>query len=228
MSRDGPWRRGRLADAWLYLCVDRRADQGDLPDLLDAVLAAGVDIVQLRDKTADGGQLRAAAAVFRAAAHRHGALFVLNDDPALAVEVDADGVHVGQDDVPPDRARAVVGQERLVGRSTHAVAEVDRALEEDCDYFAVGPVHATPTKEGRPAVGLEPLRHAATVAGSRPWFVTGGMAPETAPDVLVAGARRLVVVRALTDATDPAAVTAALVRLVRRTDRGSSRPAPSR
>lgn len=215
MRRDGAWRRRRLGDSWLYLCVDRRADQGDLAALLDAALGAGVDVVQLRDKVATPGQVRAAATVFRAAADRHGGLFVLNDDPALAVAVDADGVHVGQEDAPPARARAAVGGERLVGRSTHAVAEIDRALTEDCDYFAVGPVHATPTKEGRSPIGLGPLRHAAAVAGARPWFVTGGMGTDTAPAVLATGARRLVVVRALTEARDPAAVAARLARLLR-------------
>ncbi|HVL99066.1 MAG TPA: thiamine phosphate synthase [Egibacteraceae bacterium] len=216
MTRDGDWRRRRLADAVLYLCVDRRAEQGDLPELLDAVLANGVDVVQLRDKAAGVDELRAAAAVFRAAAERHGALFVLNDDPSLSVEVHADGVHVGQDDALPAEARVIVGVERIVGRSTHTVAEIDRALVEDCDYFAVGPVHATPTKQGRPPIGLEPLRHAAAVAGDRPWFVTGGMAPATAPAVLATGARRLVVVRALSEAARPAAAAAELAALLRR------------
>lgn len=215
MSRGGAWRRRRLADARLYLCVDRRTGQDDLPELLDAVLAAGVDLVQLRDKSATDEQLRAAAPVFRAAALRHGALFILNDDPVLAVEAGADGVHVGQDDPHPAQARRVVSSDRLVGCSTHSPAEVDRALATDCDYFAVGPVHPTPTKEGREAIGIGPLRHAAAVAGERPWFVTGGMAPDTAPEVLASGARRLVVVRAITGADDPAAVTAALVRLLR-------------
>lgn len=214
-SRSGAWRRLRLADARLYLCVDRRAEHGDLAELLDAVLGAGVDIVQLRDKTAGRDELRAAAAVFRAAADRHGALFVLNDDPALAVDVEADGVHVGQGDPTPQHARAIVGTDRLIGRSTHRIAEVDQALREDGDYFAVGPVHATPTKQGRPAIGLEPLRHAAAVAGERPWFVTGGMAADTAPAVLTTGARRLVVVRAITDAGDPAAAAAELAALLR-------------
>ncbi|MEX0659750.1 MAG: thiamine phosphate synthase, partial [Egibacteraceae bacterium] len=186
-GRDGAWRRRRLAEAVLYLCVDRRAEQGDLAGLLEAVLGAGVDVVQLRDKTAPAHELRSAAAVFADAAHRHDALFVLNDDPALAVEGHADGVHVGQDDTRPATARAVVGAERLIGRSTHTVAEVDRAMAEDCDYFAVGPVHPTPTKEGRPGVGLAPVRHAAAVAGDdRPWFVTGAMAARTAPAVLAA------------------------------------------
>lgn len=214
MTRDGTWRRRRLADAVLYLCVDRRAE--DLPAFLDAVLQAGVDIVQLRDKAASPDEIRRAAPVFRAAAERHGALFVLNDDPDLAVAVDADGVHVGQEDADPATARAVVGPDRLVGWSTHSVEEIDAALQTDCDYFGVGPVEPTPTKQGRPGIGLDPLRHAAAVAGDRPWFVTGGMAPDTAPAVLATGARRLVVVRALTQAKDPAAVTAALVALLRR------------
>jgi thiamine-phosphate pyrophosphorylase len=214
-GRDGAWRRRRLANCRLYCCLGRRADHDDLERFLDVVLGAGVDLVQLRDKHAGPAQLRAAAAVFRAAAAAHDALFVVNDDPALAAEVDADGVHVGQDDAPPAQARRRVGEDRLVGRSTHTVAEVDAALREDCDYFAIGPVHATPTKAGRPAIGLDPVRHAARVAprggsaprevGERPWFVTGGMAADTAPDVVAAGARRMVVVRAFTDAPDPAA-----------------------
>jgi thiamine-phosphate pyrophosphorylase len=214
VERDGTWRRDRLRRSRLYLCTDRRAAQGDLEPFLDAVLAAGVDVVQLRDKSATPEELVAASERFRAAAHRHGALFVLNDEPALAAQVDADGVHVGQDDAPPELARAAVGDERIVGRSTHAVAEVDRALGEDCDYFAVGPVHATPTKEGRPGIGLAPLRHAAAVAGDRPWFVTGAMSTITAPEVLATGARRLVVVRAITQAPDPAAAARAVAALL--------------
>lgn len=213
--RDGAWRRARLSDSYLYLCSDRRADAGDLEPFLDGVLGAGVDIVQLRDKDASLDQLQAAAAVFRACAQRHGALFVLNDDPGLAVETGADGVHVGQDDPHPDAARASVGPSALIGRSTHGVTEIDRALTEDCDYLAVGPVHATPTKQGRPPIGVQPLRHAAAVAGDRPWFVTGGMGVGTAPAVLAAGARRLVVVRAITEAADPPAAAARLVRLLR-------------
>jgi thiamine-phosphate pyrophosphorylase len=174
------------------------------------VLGAGVDIVQLRDKDGDAQALLAASAVFRAAAERHGALFVVNDDPGLAVAAGADGVHVGQGDAHPSTARHVVGPEAIVGRSTHAVEEVDAALGEDCDYFAVGPVHATPTKEGRAPIGLDPLRHAAAVAGERPWFVTGAMSAATAPDVLATGARRLVVVRALTEAADPVEAVRAL------------------
>ena len=199
----------------LYLCVDRRAATGDLEHFLDQVLSAGVDLVQLRDKDATPDELRAASAVFRDAADRTGALFILNDDAKLAAEVGADGVHVGQDDLHPDEARAIVGPDRIVGWSTHAVVEVDAAVATGCDYFAVGPVHATPTKQGRPPIGLDPVRHAAAV-GDRPWFVTGAMRVETAPAVLEAGARRIVVVRALTEAADPAAATSALVALLRR------------
>ena len=216
MSRTGDERRARLADARLYLCVDRRGGAGDLEALLDAVLGAGVDLIQLRDKDATPDQLRRAAQIFRSAADRHDALFILNDDPELSVEVDADGVHVGQDDLHPDKARSIVGPERIVGWSTHSSAEVDAAVATGCDYFAVGPVNATPTKQGRPAVGLDPIRHAAAVAGDRPWFVTGDMRLSTAPAVLDAGARRLVVVRALTESADPAGAAKDLVALVRR------------
>ena len=195
--------------------MDRRAVQGDLADFLDAVLGAGVDVVQLRDKTATAGELAEASAVFRAAADRHEALFVLNDDPHLAVEVGADGVHVGQDDAHPDDARAIVGRGGLVGWSTHATDEVDAAVAVDCDYFAVGPVAPTPTKPGRPGVGLEPIAYAASVAGDKPWFVTGGMGPDSAGPVLAAGAQRLVVVRALTEAADPAAAAARMRDLLR-------------
>lgn len=212
--RDGQWRRRRLDDAVLYVCEDRRAGQSDLAAWLDAVFAGGADLVQLRDKTAGPEELRAAASTFREAAERHGALFVLNDAPALAAEVGADGVHVGQEDASPAEARQLVGPERLVGRSTHTTGQIDRALREDADYFSVGPVHPTPTKQGRPGIGLGPLGHAAAVA-DRPWFVTGGMSPATAPEVLAVGARRLVVVRHVTQAAEPGAATREMATLLR-------------
>jgi thiamine-phosphate pyrophosphorylase len=214
VSRDGGWRRSthRYRRAWASR--DRRADRGDLDRFLNAVLAAGIDIVQLRDKDASPDELRAAAAVFRAAALSHDALFILNDDPRLAAEVAADGVHVGQDDPTPEQAREAVGLDRLVGRSTHTLDQQLRALAEDCDTFTVGPVHPTPTKEGRPGIGLDPVRHAAGLGTAKPWFCSGGMTLEVAPDVLAAGARGLVVVRAITEAPDPAEATAALARLV--------------
>jgi thiamine-phosphate pyrophosphorylase len=216
VSRDGQWRRARLAAARLYLCTDRRAGQGDLAAFLDATLGAGVDLVQLRDKEAGAREQADAAEHFRAAAARHDALFIMNDDPALAVAADADGVHVGQDDLPPAAARDVVGPERLIGRSTHDPAQFDRGLDEDVDYLALGPVHATPTKEGRRPIGLAPIAHAAEVAGARPWFVTGAMSTATAPAVLDAGAQGIVVVRAITEAADPAAAVRELVALLGR------------
>jgi thiamine-phosphate pyrophosphorylase len=201
-ERDGTWRRARLTAARLYLCVGLRSGESDLERLLEGALTGGVDIVQLREKDAPEADLLTGAAVFRAAARRHGALFIVNDDPRLAVEAMADGVHVGQEDAPPEVARAAVGPERIVGRSTHSPEQFDRALGEDVDYLAIGPVHATPTKEGRPGIGTDPVRHAATVA-ERPWYVTGGMSPETAPEAIHLGAHGIVVVRAIRDAPDP-------------------------
>ena len=210
MTPTGEPRRARLRSARLYLCTPLRPD---LDTFLDAVLGAGVDLVQLRDKSADRAAQAAAAGVFRAAADRHGALFVVNDDPTLAAESDADGVHVGQDDLPPAQARAVVGPDALIGRSTHAIGEIDAALTEDVDYVAVGPVAATPTKLGRPGIGLAPVHHAAAVC-DRPWYVTGGMDAATAPPIIAAGATGVVVVRAITEAVDPAAATAAIVAAI--------------
>lgn len=221
--RTGDWRRARLADARLYLCCGLDAGEGDLPGFLDRVLAAGVDVVQLRDKHAGEDELVAGAQVFRVAAHRHGALFVLNDEPLFAADADADGVHVGQDDAPVIEARRAVGRERLVGLSTHSAEQIDGALAADCDYFAVGPVHATPTKEGRAGIGTLPVRHAAAVA-DRPWFVTGDMRAGTAPEVLAMGAPGVVVVRAVTQAPDAAAAAAELAAMLRRWRSG----APSR
>lgn len=212
-------RRALLSGARVYLCVGWRED---LADLLDAVLPS-IDIVQLRDKDGDDDRLRAGSAVVAQAAARHSRLFVLNDRPDLAVEVGADGVHLGQDDLPPAAARGIVGPELLIGRSTHSTAEVDRAQVEDCDYFAVGPVAATPTKPGRPGIGLDPVRHAAAVA-SKPWFVTGNMTPATAPDVVAAGAPGIVVVRALTDAEDPGVVSGLLQAAL---SDAADQPAPS-
>lgn len=210
-GRDGGWRRDRLARARLYVCTPLR---DDLEAFLDAVLGAGVDVAQLRDKHATPDAQRAAAPAFRAACRRHDALFVVNDDPALGAECDADGVHVGQHDPSPAAARATVGPDRIVGLSTHSTAQFDAGLRQDVDYLAIGPVRATPTKQGRPGIGVAPVRHAARVAGDLPWFVTGGMAAATAPEVLAAGARGLVVVRAITHARDPAAATAAIRALL--------------
>jgi thiamine-phosphate pyrophosphorylase len=195
-------RRDRLAAARLYLVCDRRSE-----DFLRAALRGGVDVLQLRDKHATDDEVLAAATVFRRVAAEAGALFIVNDRPDLAAAAGADGVHVGQDDASVDEARAVVGADRIVGRSTHSPAQI--AAAGPVDYIAVGPVHATPTKPGRPAVGLELVRHAAAHAPD-PWFAIGGIDPDTVGAVVAAGARRIVVVRALTEAPDPEAAARTL------------------
>jgi thiamine-phosphate pyrophosphorylase len=212
-SRLGDERRARLAAARLYLVCGAGGDgREDLRAFLDAVLRGGVDVVQLREKdpTVGDDALLNAARAFRSAADAHGALFVLNDRPDLAAAAGADGVHVGQDDMPVAQARALVGEDVLLGRSTHTPEQVEDAAVADVDYFAVGPVHATPTKPGRPAVGLELIRHAARAARPVPWFAIGGIDAANVGAVVAAGATRIVVVRALTDANDPEATARAL------------------
>jgi thiamine-phosphate pyrophosphorylase len=192
-------RQPRLDAAHLYLVCDAQPDS-----LLREALAGGVDIVQLRIKDGSDEQILAAAARFRALCDAHGALLIINDRPDLAVAAAADGVHVGQDDASVTAARAAVGPERLVGLSTHTPAQVDAANLAGADYIGVGPVNATPTKPGRPAVGLELVRYAAAHS-ALPFFAIGGVAPGNLVDVRGAGARRVAVVRALTEATDPQA-----------------------
>jgi thiamine-phosphate pyrophosphorylase len=219
MTSLGADRRARLADARLYLCTDARRDRGDLVDFLDAVLANGVDIVQLREKNLEARQEIQFAAVFAEAAARHGALFSINDRADVAAVVHPDVLHLGQDDLPIAAARDILGDDVLIGRSTHAQAEVDAAaVAEDVDYFCVGPTWPTPTKPGRPAPGLPLLRHAASTGTARPWFAIGGIDAATLDQVLAAGARRVVVVRALTEAEDPAAAAAALAAALRATE----------
>jgi len=202
----------RLAAARLYLVCGAAGDGRDLRAFLDAALRGGVDVVQLREKDPSVGDdaLLAAAQVFRDACDAHGALFVLNDRPDLAAAARADGVHVGQDDMPVAEARALVGEDVLLGRSTHTPEQVEDAAVADVDYFAVGPVHATPTKPGRPAVGLELIRHAASAPRAVPWFAIGGIDTSNVAAVVEAGASRIVVVRALTDADDPETTARAL------------------
>jgi thiamine-phosphate pyrophosphorylase len=201
-------RRERLRQARLYFVTDVRPG---LEELIAAALAGGVDMVQLRDKSASDDELVRAAAVFRRLCDEHGALFWLNDRPDLAAECGADGVHVGQDDMPAVEARRLTGDEVLVGLSTHSPAQLDAALTTgDADQLSVGPVWETPTKEGRPAAGLDYVRHAARVAGRRPWFAIGGIDLGNVREVIAAGASRVVVVRAIRDADDPRAAAEAL------------------
>jgi thiamine-phosphate pyrophosphorylase len=194
-----------LSRARLYFVVEAVPDE-----LVRAALRGGVDMLQLRAKDASDDEILAAAARFRALCAEHGALFWLNDRPELALEARADGVHVGQDDLPVSEARAAVGRDRLVGLSTHSPSQLDAALRSDADQLSVGPVWATPTKEGRAAAGLEYVRHAASVAGDRPWFAIGGIDGSNLGEVIEAGARRVVVVRAIRDAADPEAAARAL------------------
>jgi thiamine-phosphate pyrophosphorylase len=209
-------RRERLAAARLYLCTDGRRRQGDLPDFLDAVLRGGVDVVQLREKGLEAQDEIDLCEVFAAAARRHGALFAVNDRADIAAAVRPDVLHLGQRDLPVEVARELVGTDVLIGRSTHSATEVDEAVvATNIDYFCVGPVWPTPTKPGRPAPGLSLLRHAAAARSVLPWFAIGGIGPETVDQVTGAGARRIVVVRALTEADDPEAAARQLVaRLV--------------
>jgi thiamine-phosphate pyrophosphorylase len=201
-------RRERLRRARLYFVTDVRPG---LEELLAAALAGGVDMVQLRDKSASDDELVRAAVVFRRLCDEHDALFWLNDRPDLVAPCGADGVHVGQDDMPAAEARAAAGDGVLVGLSTHSPAQLDAALAADeVDQLSVGPVWTTPTKEGRPAAGLDYVRHAARVAGERPWFAIGGIDLGNVREVTAAGASRVVVVRAIRDADDPRSAAAAL------------------
>jgi len=206
VSGTGADRRARLQRAHLYFVADRAG----LDRALDGALRGGADLVQLRDKTAGDAEIVAAAKLAKARCATHGALFILNDRPDLALAVEADGVHVGQDDMPVAAARDVVGDDAIVGLSTHSIEQADAGAASGADYIAVGPVHATPTKEGRPAIGLDPVRHAAAHVAGVPWFAIGGIDPETVHDVVAAGARRAVIVRAIAHADDPEAVTRAL------------------
>ena len=203
-----------LSKARLYLCTDSRHRTGDLAEFLDAVLANGVDIVQLREKGLEAREEIAALEVFAAAAERHNALWAVNDRADIARAVGAPILHLGQDDLPVPIARAIVGAGVLIGRSTHDPAQADAArVEADVAYYATGPTWTTPTKPGRPAAGLELIEHAARRADDRPWFAIGGIENLNRLDEVIArGARRVVVVRALTEAEDPGGAAAAFAR----------------
>jgi len=194
-------RRLRLAVARLYLVLD-----GAHTHVLDAALRGGVDVVQLRDKELPDGELVRAAEPFRRACDAHGALFVLNDRPDLVDACRADGVHVGQRDVSVADARALVGDERIVGLSIETVDQLDAT---GADYLGVGAVFTTPTKTDAEAAGLD-LVHAAAARVTIPWFAIGGIDLENAGDVVAAGAPGIAVVRAIRDADDPEAAARAL------------------
>ncbi|HWU07533.1 MAG TPA: thiamine phosphate synthase [Streptomyces sp.] len=208
--------RTRLSGARLYLCTDARKRQGDLPEFLDAVLSSGVDIVQLRDKGMEAAEELEHLAVLADACKRHGALLAVNDRADVAHAAGSDVLHLGQGDLPVPAARAVIGGDVVIGRSTHAEAEVDAAVAEaGTDYFCTGPCWPTPTKPGRYAPGLGLVRYAASLGTTRPWFAIGGIDAGNLDEVLDAGARRVVVVRAITEAEDPRAAAAALAARLR-------------
>jgi thiamine-phosphate pyrophosphorylase len=200
-----------LADARLYLCVDSRRRQGDLEQFLDAVLGNGVDIVQLRDKGLEAREEIGLLETFAAAAERHGALWAVNDRADVARAVSAPMLHLGQDDLPTPVAREIVGPNVLIGRSTHSPEQADAArTEPGVAYYCCGPTWTTPTKPGRPAAGPSLLDHATSHEDDRPWFAIGGIETlERLDEVLAHGARRVVVVRAITEADDPGAAAAA-------------------
>ena len=191
-----------LSERRLYLCTPNR---DDLEEFIDACIVGGVDVVQLRDKHLSDPDLIARGRVAQQVCAGHRVPFILNDRPDLAVAVGADGVHVGQDDTPARAARALIGNHRLLGLSTHVRAELTTAVDQQLpvDYVSAGPVHATPTKPGRPGTGLDYIREAVSLS---PWpvWITGGVDPDTVGEMIGAGARHFVVVRWLTDAVDPA------------------------
>jgi len=205
-----------LADRHLYLCTP---DRPDLAAFVAACIAGGVDVVQLREKHLEAKPLLEKAQLVRAVCADAGVPFILNDRPDLALEVGADGVHVGQDDAPVALARRILGADAIIGLSTHDPADLAGALAVagELSYISAGPVEATPTKPGRPGTGLEYLTQATTaaaaaagVAAALPVFVTGGVTPEKIPLLAQAGARHFVVVRYLTEATAPEKAARAL------------------
>lgn len=204
-------RRARLDDARLYLCTDARTERGDLAAFADAALRGGVDVLQLREKGLEACDELAALEVLADACRRHGALLAANDRADVTLAAGADVLHLGQDDLPVSWARRVAGDDVIVGRSTHDADQAAAgAVEDGVDYFCVGPCWPTPTKPGRPAAGLDLVRATAAAAPARPWFAIGGIDHDRLDEVLAAGATRVVVVRAITEADDPEAAARAL------------------
>jgi thiamine-phosphate pyrophosphorylase len=207
----GPLRRERLRTARLYFVCDARPEGRDLEALLRAALSGGVDIVQLREKRLGRVEIERAADTFRRVCDTYSAPFIVNDEPELVRLCDADGVHLGQDDGSVAAARELLGPDALIGLSTHSEEQIAASAEADVDHISVGPIWETPTKAGRPAVGLDLIAHAAERA-PHPFFAIGGIDANNAAEVVAAGATRLCVVRAIRDAGDPSAVAAELRR----------------
>lgn len=201
----------KLRDARVYVCTDARTEQGDLAEFLETAYSSGVDIIQLRDKKISASEELEALQLLKSIARKHDKLFAVNDRADIAALVGADVFHVGQDDLSPAQARALLGPDVIIGRSTHAPAQADEAIANpDVDYFACGPVWETLTKPGRPAAGVDYIEYVAGTGTDKVWFAIGGVDTETTPIVAQAGASRVVVVRAVTQAEDIAAAVAGL------------------
>ncbi len=211
----GAQRREKLRTARLYFVCDARP-HGENPEArIEAALRGGVDIFQIREKELGRGMIERSAGTARRLCDNYGALFIINDDPELARACDADGVHVGQDDTAVAEARRIMGPDAIIGLSTHSEQQIEASAELDVDHISVGPIWETPTKAGRPAVGLDLIRFA-TDHAPHPFFAIGGIDPDNVGEVVAAGAQRLCVVRALRDSDDPTAVATQLRRALGR------------
>jgi thiamine-phosphate pyrophosphorylase len=209
----GPLRRERLLWTRVYFVCEARPDGDDPEALLRAALAGGAGMIELRDREEPAHAVERSAATFKRLADTYSGLFIVNDDPYLAHSLGADGVHVGQDDMPPAEAREILGPHAIIGLSTHSREQIEAAHSEPVDYISVGPIWETPTKEGRPATGLELIKEAAELA-TLPWFAIGGISPQNAGEVVAAGAERVCVVRAIRDAADPRGAAEALLAAI--------------
>src|SRR5215472_4092929 len=203
-------RRDLVGDVRLYLVTDASDHTRDYAAFLADVIEAGVGMVQLRDKNLTDKQLIAIARVFAQACRDNGALFIVNDRVDVALLAGSDGVHLGQDDAHPDDVRNVSGKDFIIGLSTHSPEQVDAANKTSADYIGIGPIHETPTKAGRPAVGLDLVRYAAR-ASQKPFFAIGGLDASNAAEAIDAGAQSISVLRAISSAADPTAATRELV-----------------
>jgi len=208
-------RRDLVGDVRLYLVTDASDLTRDYAPFLADVIEAGVGMVQLRDKSLSDKELIAAARIFAQACRDNGALFIVNDRVDVALLCGADGVHLGQDDAPPDDVRHIAGKDFIIGLSTHTPEQVDAANKTSADYIGVGPIHETPTKPGRPAVGLDLVRYAARAA-QKPFFAIGGIDAANAAEVIDAGAQSISVLRAISNAADPVAATREIVNAMTR------------
>jgi thiamine-phosphate pyrophosphorylase len=215
----GALRRQRLRWARLYFVCEARPHGRDPEALLNAAMSGGAGMIELRDREHPRNAVERSGHTFRRLANTYSALFIVNDDPHLALELRADGVHIGQEDMNPAEARRIMGPDAIIGLSTHSREQIEAAADAPVDYISVGPIWETPTKQGRPAAGLELVRTAAEVT-RLPWFAIGGIDLGNADQVVEAGAKRLCVVRAIRDAEDPRSAADALSAVVGPAARG--------